>query len=183
MKVASALEYVHSYGIMHRDIKPDNILIDGGPSPKLTDFGISRIADSSLTMTDEVMGSPKYMAPESFDSSKAVSERSDIFSLGVVGYELLTGALPFEGDNIYQLAQNISDDAPLRPMKINPEIPDWAENMLARMLAKKPADRFPSASDVANYLRRHLHSTSASANMAITSRVLRSVLHSKRVWR
>ena len=179
MSIALALDYVHSFGVMHRDIKPDNILIDANKSPKLTDFGISRVSDSSLTMTDEIMGSPMYMAPECFDSSKAVSKKSDIFSLGVVAYEFLTGSLPFKGDNIYQVAQNVSKSLPLQPTKLNPEIPDWAENMMGRMLAKIPSKRFSSAGEIGEYIRTHLDGINT---MTITSRILRVALHPKKEW-
>ena len=179
MEIALALEHVHSFGVMHRDIKPDNILIDADISPKLTDFGISHVSDSSLTMTDEIMGSPMYMAPECFDSSRSVSKRSDIFSLGVVAYEFLTGSLPFRGENVYQVAQSISKALPLKPTKLNAEIPDWAENMLGRMLAKHPSGRFVSAGEVGEYIRRHL---SGKNMMTVTSRILRVALHPKKEW-
>ena len=178
MDVADALHYVHSFGILHRDIKPDNILINRFGEVKITDFGISRISDSCLTMTDEIMGSPMYMAPECFDSSRAASVQSDIFSLGVVAYEFLTGLRPFKGDNIYQVAKNVKEALPTRPTALNIGIPDWMENTLGRMLAKEPRKRFDSVGDIAAYIRRH----DERYEMTNTSRLLRNVLHSKKMW-
>ncbi len=180
-QIADILHDVHKAGILHRDIKPENILVKSDLSVKITDFGISRVVGSSLTMTKDLIGSPLYMSPESFDSMKSLDERSDLFSLGILSYELLTGAKAFDGKNVFQVMDSIKNDNPVQPSKINPEIPSWLEDMMAKMLAKKPADRFSSAEEISKCIRHYMEEPTASS-LTITSKILRSMLFIKRNW-
>jgi serine/threonine protein kinase len=148
-QVASALDVVHRHGIMHRDIKPANVLVTNEMHAKLMDFGVARIDDSALTMTAEMIGSPAYMAPECFEmKQKDTDARADIFSLGVMAYEMFTGFRPFQGRIFADLAQSIRTSRPVAPRELAPEIPVEMEAILARMLAKSPSDRFRSADQV-----------------------------------
>lgn len=146
-QLASALATVHKKGILHRDIKPGNIIIKDGYIPKLLDFGISRIANSSLTMEYEILGSPAYMPPETFDSND-VDLRADIFSLGIVSYELLTGQKPFNGETVNDIMYAIQFNNPIEPQKINKRIPSSIQSILAKMLKKIPKHRYNKASEI-----------------------------------
>jgi len=116
--------------------------------PKLTDFGIARIKDSSLTFTKEIMGSPRYMSPESFIATHNVDTRSDIFSLGLVAYEMFTGKRAFSGNNINQIINAISNEKPIKPTTVNSKLPIALDVILARMIAKEPSDRYKNIAGV-----------------------------------
>ena len=179
-QIASALAFIHERGIIHRDVKPANILVTGQKEVKLSDFGIARIADSDLTITHEMLGSPAYMSPEAFDASKKKDQRSDIFSLGTICYELLTGIKPFSGETITELMDSIRHDKPIEPMRLSLEIRPYIQDILAKMLAKAPDDRFASASDIVKaFDKEHVESPESS----ITSRLLRTLLLRKPTWR
>ena len=123
---------------------------------KITDFGICHILDSTLTMADEMLGSPAYMAPESFVASKTTDAKSDIFSLGVISYEMLTGVRPFEGATLPQIMKSVMNRKPEAPTKLNSEIPPWLQDLLAKMLNKNPDKRFQSASEIIKSVNYHL---------------------------
>ncbi len=181
-KVAETLYEVHKAGVLHRDIKPENILITDDGGVKISDFGISRVLGiSSSTMTKDIVGSPAYMSPESFEAVKNMDHRSDIFSLGVLAYELLTRVRPFQGANIFQIIEAIKTRNPVQPSKLNPEIPSWIEDMLAKMLAKRPSDRFDDARQIVKCITHYSQGLSSSS-MTITARLLRSMLFIKRDW-
>lgn len=147
-QVASALDAVHRRGIVHRDIKPGNILLEDGYNVKLVDFGIAQLSDSSLTLTREALGSPAYMSPESFDSKGVLDQQSDIYSLGVVAYELLTGVKPFCGETVSGVMNAIMNNRPVAPRELQPEIPESVQSIIGGMLHKVPEDRFQTAADV-----------------------------------
>jgi len=153
-QIADALGTVHQQGIQHRDIKPSNVLISKEKIAKLTDFGIARLSTSTLTMTMEVLGSPAYMAPESFSGIRDVDNRADIFSFGVLAYELLTGILPFQGDSIPAIASAITNQKPIAPTKIDPTIPATVETILGKMMQKKPKDRYDNALEISKEIER-----------------------------
>jgi serine/threonine protein kinase len=148
LKICDALQAIHQCGILHRDIKPGNIMLRNDLTVKLTDFGIARAVDSDLTMTFEVIGSPAYMAPESFTDSRCTDHRSEIFSLGILAYELFTGLKPFTGSNIEEMAQSIKNEKPDEPTKLLPELPVEIQYIIGKMLCKKPEDRFQSVDEI-----------------------------------
>jgi serine/threonine-protein kinase len=154
-RVAEALDYAHSMGIVHRDIKPANIYLAGGKFPKVLDFGIARITRGASTIIHEakVLGSPSYMSPETVEG-KGADGRSDVFSLGVVFYELLTGKTPFWGDNLPDLLDNIVKRPAKPPHEVNIEVPLELSRIVGKALAKKPAERYQRAGDMADDLRR-----------------------------
>ena len=177
--VASALSAVHHCGILHRDIKPANILLTDSKQVKLTDFGIARISDSDLTLTFQTLGTPCYMAPEAFESSKNLGPRSDIFSLGVVCYELMTGIKPFDGDALADIMCAIREEKPEEPLAINPGIPDFMQDIMAKMLTKNPAERFESADEIVTAIDTRGGSPKHSG---FTRKLLRSLLVRNSPW-
>lgn len=142
-ELLEGLAYAHAQGVVHRDVKTSNILINIDGHIKITDFGIARIESSTLTQVGDIMGSPGYMSPEQFNSAD-VDARSDIYSAGVIAYELLTGRRPFTGNNL-EIMRQVFNDRPANPSTLNPEISvqlDWA---VQKALAKKPEERFQTA--------------------------------------
>lgn len=180
-RIAEAINEVHKAGVLHRDIKPENILVTPEGNIKITDFGISKAPGISMTNTKEIIGSPAYMSPESFETVSNLDHRSDIFSLGVLAYELFTGKRPFDGTNIFQIIEAIKHSNPIQPSKLNPEIPPWLEDMMAKMLAKKPTDRFEDAKQIVKCID-HYTLEPETATMTITAKILRSMLFVKRDW-
>lgn len=153
-QIADGLSYAHKNGIVHRDIKPANIMLLDGDIVKITDFGIARMSTSSGTLAGTVMGSPRYMAPEQV-VGKAVDGRSDVFALGVVLYEMLTGESPFDGDNINTTMYRIVNEASVPPRTINPRIPEIFDFIVAKALAKHPDHRYQGARELASDLRNY----------------------------
>jgi len=149
MQVAQGLAYAHEHGIVHRDVKPSNIMVIRDGHVKITDFGIARMASSAVhTQTGMVLGSPKYMSPEQV-MGKAIDQRSDIFSLGVMLYEMLTGQAPFNGENVNAIMYQTLNAVPAPPSTLNPAVPEMANFILAKALAKKLEDRYQNAKDFA----------------------------------
>ena len=146
--VAAALDYAHHQGVIHRDIKPGNIMLLADGRVKVTDFGIARVVDSTQTRTGIILGTPSYMSPEQV-AGKSVDGRSDLFSLGVVAYELLTGVKPFKGENISATLYAITHNAHPPMSEAAPEIPACCAQLVDRLLAKGVTRRFQSAAQVA----------------------------------
>ncbi len=157
VQVASALAAAHTHGLIHRDIKPANILLENDLArAKLTDFGLARaVDDARLTQDGTLAGTPQYMAPEQA-RGEPLDRRADLFSLGGVLYALCTGNPPFRGHSTPEVLRRVCDETPPSVRRLNPEVPDWLAAIIARLLAKRPADRFGSAAEVADLLGQHL---------------------------
>jgi serine/threonine-protein kinase len=152
-QVAEGIAYAHQRGVVHRDIKPANIMVLANGMAKLTDFGIARIQRSDVkTRTGVLLGSPKYMAPEQV-LGQAIDHRADIFALGIVLYEALTGKPPFSGNSLEALMYQTTTVNPPPPSRIDPALPEMLDLIVARALEKKPEDRYQDASELAADLR------------------------------
>jgi serine/threonine protein kinase len=148
-EIADALHYAHQRGVVHRDVKPDNILIDGDSGRALvTDFGIARAIEAGgrLTMTGIAVGTPAYMSPEQAMGEREVDGRSDIYSLGVLAYQMLTGRVPFTSGNSMALLLKHVNERPQPIAELRPEVPKAVRDAIERALLKDPADRWPTAS-------------------------------------
>jgi serine/threonine-protein kinase len=143
-QLLDALAYSHTQGVVHRDIKPANLLVTPEGQIKVTDFGIARMEASNLTQRGDMLGTPSYMSPEQY-MGEATDGRTDIFSAGVILYELLTGERPFRGDSSGQIMQRILHDTPPNPSELNAKVPPAADWVVQKALAKDAQDRFPSA--------------------------------------
>jgi serine/threonine-protein kinase len=150
-EVASALTYAHSRGIVHRDVKPVNVLMDTTARAVLSDFGIAKILQTSavLTQSGAGVGTPEYMSPEQCRGSGSVDARADIYALGIMLYEMLTGHTPFEADNYTALAHSHIYEAVPLPSKRNPRISPAVQSVVMKALEKDPAERFQKATDMA----------------------------------
>ncbi|MBN1265861.1 MAG: serine/threonine protein kinase [Anaerolineales bacterium] len=153
-QVSSALDYAHSQGLIHRDIKPSNILLDKTHQAFLTDFGIAHIvSDSQFTVTGTLVGTPAYMSPEQGKGEK-VTSISDIYSLGIILYQLLTGRVPYDADTpLAVIHKHVNEPLPM-PRTLNPSLSAAFESVILKALAKDPADRFEHAADLTRALER-----------------------------
>ncbi len=163
-KIAGGLAYAHEHGIVHRDVKPANIMLVRGNSVKIMDFGIAQMPSGARTLAGTAWGSPKYMAPEQVIGNK-VDHRSDIFALGVILYEMLTGESPFDGDNINTILYRIVHEMPVPPRALVPRVPEVFNGIIAKALAKQPEQRYQDAQEFAKALRNY-HSASFSYPVA-----------------
>ena len=148
---ATALDYAHSQGVIHRDVKPGNIMLLRNRTVKVTDFGIAKAMSDSKTKSGIILGTPNYMSPEQINGQE-IDGRSDIFSLGVVFYELLTGALPFHGKTLTNLFYQVTQEEPRPIREINPRIPKPVVQIVDKALSKDPERRFQRAGDVTRYI-------------------------------
>jgi TolB-like protein/Tfp pilus assembly protein PilF len=159
VKVARIVHYAHEHGILHRDIKPGNILLDAKGEPHLTDFGLARLveSESSVTHTLEVLGTPSYMAPEqAVGNNAAISSVTDVYGLGAVLYQLLTGQPPFAGGTTYETIKLLLDTEPRQPRLLNPKIDRDLSTICLKCLEKDPQRRYPSALALAEDLESWL---------------------------
>ena len=164
-QIAPALDYAHSKGVLHRDIKPSNVLLDDDGGAYLTDFGIARIVGESSGVnpitTQGVVGTPSYMSPEQAQGH-TIDGRSDIYSLGVMLFEMATGKRPFESDTPYSIAVMQVTQQPPAPRSINPEIPGGVEQVIYKTMSKRREDRYPNAVAFADALEATLNGGSVS---------------------
>lgn len=162
-QVATGLSYAHDHDIVHRDVKPSNVMVGQDGHVKITDFGIARMASAGVrTQTGMVLGSPKYMSPEQV-TGKAIDRRSDVFSLGVMLYEVLTGQPPFMGENVNAIMYQTLNAIPAPPSTLNPAVPDMLNFIVAKALAKDVDVRYQDAKELANDLRACRDSLSRTA--------------------
>lgn len=151
-QIAQALKTAHKAGIIHRDIKPQNILIDNYGLLKVTDFGIARVSsNATITYTSSILGTVHYISPEQA-KGKIVDEKSDLYSLGAVMYEMATGKVPFDADNSVSIAVMHIQDQPVEPKELNPDLSDHLNHIIMKLLAKEPSERFLNANELINAL-------------------------------
>jgi len=157
LQIAQALSIAHVQGLVHRDIKPGNILMDRGTDRvRVADFGLVRVSnDVSCTRSGFIAGTPQYMSPEQV-KGEACDGRSDLFSLGSLMYTLCTGQSPFKAETVYGVMQRIVHDAPPSVRLLNPQVPEWLEEFISRLMSKQRSDRFPRATDVVSILQVEL---------------------------
>ncbi len=161
-QILQALRFAHRHGIVHRDIKPHNVLVDSEGRVKVTDFGIARAGTSQMTETGSIVGTAQYLSPEQARGGE-VDQRSDLYSLGIVLYELLTGKTPFDGDTPVEIAMKHLSNAPKPPSKLRPDIPAELDMVVLRALAKNPDDRYQSADEMEADLERVARGARVSA--------------------
>jgi plastocyanin len=153
-RLLEALEYAHDHGVIHRDVKPGNVLLPAPDWPVLADFGIAKLleTDQNITMTGQVVGTAAYLAPEQA-AGQPVDARTDLYAMGVVLYEMLTGRVPFDADMPLAVLMQHAYEPPLPPRQVNPNLPAAIEPALLRALAKNPDERYQSAAEMAMDLR------------------------------
>ncbi len=150
----SALDYAHRHGIVHRDIKPCNMMVVDGASLKVMDFGLAKEVDAHLTQTGTVIGTPHYMSPEQIQG-KLLDGRSDLFSMGVVLYELVTGERPFRGESLSTIIYKILHETPAEPRALNPDLPEPLSRIIQKALGKSPEDRYLTGSAFIHALQHY----------------------------
>ena len=156
-QVGDALDYAHSRGVVHRDVKPSNVLMDERGNALLSDFGIAKLVESTqhFTQTGGIVGTPAYMSPEQGLGTK-IDRRCDIYSLGVILYQMVTGRVPFEAETpMAVLLKHINDPLP-PPRSLNPALPEAVERVILKALAKNPDDRYATAGDLTQALQAAL---------------------------
>src|SRR5262249_31034340 len=157
VQAADALEYAHSVGIVHRDVKPGNLLLDGHGRLWVTDFGLAKHGDTSLTMSGDLLGTLRYMSPEqALARHGLVDHRTDVYSLGATLYELLTGHPSVSGDDRQEILKQIAFEEPPALRKLDARLPRDLETVVHKCLEKNPDHRYPTAKDLADDLRRYL---------------------------
>lgn len=175
-QILQALQFAHEHNVIHRDIKPHNIVINGRGQVKVTDFGIARAGSSArMTETGSIIGTAQYLSPEQA-KGQAVERGSDLYSLGVVLYEMLTGRVPFDGENPVAIALKHLSDEPVPPQALVPEIPDNLNAVVMRALAKSPHDRYATADEFMGDLERCRNNLPVAAPLAADDTVRTGVI-------
>ncbi len=153
IQICEGLNYAHKNGIVHRDIKPGNIIITQDGKAKITDFGIAKAVATSTTVLGTILGTPGYMSPEQI-TGKSVDHRTDVFSLGTVFYEFLTGEKPFPGKNLTEILYRVVNESPIPPAIVNPGLPNGMNDVIMKALSKSPDDRFQSIGALEEVLKQ-----------------------------
>ena len=180
--VLRALEYSHQAGIVHRDIKPGNVMVTRNGDIKVMDFGIARAmsdAQSTMTQTAQVIGTAQYLSPEQARGER-VDARSDLYSTGCLMYELLTGRPPFTGDSPVAIAYQHVRENPIPPSRLDPSLPPWADSIVLKAMAKSPADRYQSAAEMAADIQRAASGMQVAASMSPPTRAENYYDHQQR---
>jgi len=165
LQICSGLKEAHAQGIVHRDLKPENVMIDGQGNVKIMDFGIARSMEAGTRLTGSMVGTPAYMAPEQV-AGKPVDYRTDIYSLGLIMYEVFTGTPAFQADNAVAVALKQMREAPRAPHEVEPNVPPSIERAILKCLQKEPPSRFQSIGELENALRTPAAPTASPANLA-----------------
>jgi serine/threonine-protein kinase len=152
-QILAALGFAHRHGIVHRDIKPHNVVVDADGRVKVTDFGIARSGASQMTEVGSIIGTAQYLSPEQARGSP-VDQRSDVYSVGIVLYEMLTGTVPFTGDTPLEIAMKHLSEVPVPPSELRPDVPEDLDLVVLRALAKDPGDRYQTAEEMEADLAR-----------------------------
>jgi serine/threonine-protein kinase len=161
-QILAAIGYAHRHGIVHRDIKPHNVVVDADGRLKVTDFGIARSGASQMTEVGSIIGTAQYLSPEQAKGAP-VDQRSDLYSVGIVLYEMLTGKVPFTGDTPLEIAMKHLSEVPVPPSEIRPELPETLDSVVLRALAKDSEDRYQTAEEMDDDLARIARGLSPSA--------------------
>jgi serine/threonine protein kinase len=153
--VGDALQYAHNQGVLHRDIKPSNVLMGSGGKVYLTDFGLARILESASSLTgDMIIGTPHYISPEQAMNAETLDEGTDIYSFGVMMYEMVVGSLPFDADTVFSIIEDHISQTPPLPRSIRPDLPEEVEQVILKALAKKRSERYLRIADLVKAFRK-----------------------------
>jgi len=178
-QISRAVAHAHEHGVLHRDLKPSNILIDGRDQPRVMDFGLAKQleSDAQITVSGQLLGTPPYMSPEQAGARRSeIGPASDVYSLGVVLYELLTGQPPFRGASAWETLRLVRESDPRLPRTLNPQVPRDLEMICLKCLEKDPRDRYPSATALAEDLERYLDGDSISiSSLSLFERLARTL--------
>src|SRR5262245_39305595 len=181
MSLARAVHHAHQRGIVHRDLKPANVLLLADGTPKIADFGLAKRADADYThtQTGAILGSPSYMAPEQASGAiHKIGPATDVYALGVILYELLTGRPPFKGASLMETIEQVREHDPAPPRSLQPKIPRELEIICLKCLEKQPLRRYESAAALAKDLQAFLHGDPITAHsLTLLDQVTRTISH------
>ena len=168
--VGNGLQYAHNQGVLHRDIKPSNVLIASTGKVYLTDFGLARILESASSLTgDMIIGTPHYISPEQALNAETLDEGTDIYSFGVMMYEMVVGCLPFDADTAFSVIEDHIYQTPPLPRSIRPDLPEEVEQVILKALAKQRGDRYLQVADLVNAFRKACSPNTEQSDISSTT--------------